>query len=65
MGVLNQWMHRLRPHFEAAGLRIVNTTPSSRLTAFEHRPINSAIGAALNHFPQSLSTQGLYANLSD
>lgn len=43
MHVLNEWFHRLRPEFEKRGFHIYNSTPQSRLTAFDYVDFEAAV----------------------
>lgn len=59
-GILNQWFKQLRSHFEAAGLRVVNVTPGSRLDAFDRLDFGEAIRTATSRVPPATTVKGLY-----
>lgn len=51
----------LRPRFEAAGFRVFNCNPASRLAVFPHVPFGQAVGLASDHVPQDpLDAAGWY-----
>lgn len=58
---MNRMFTDLRPRFDAAGFRVFNCNPDSKLTAFDHVPYDRAIEAASSHVPQDpISAAGWY-----
>jgi hypothetical protein len=57
---LNQIFHALRPAFDAAGYRVFNCNPESRLTAFDFISFDNAYAWARENMPKEISTSGWY-----
>lgn len=57
---LNVRLRHLRPRFEEAGLRVLNCTPRSGLTAFPHLPFEAAVRRATAVIPRRIVTEGMY-----
>ncbi len=58
--VLNERFEALVPHFEHAGLEVVNCTPGSGLTAFPFIQFEQAVDEILASFPTAAGTKGRY-----
>lgn len=59
--MVDHWLTALRPRFEAAGTRIFNCSPESKLTAFDQVPFDEALKAVTSVIPPVLSVKGLYS----
>lgn len=50
----------LKPHFDAAGFRVWNCNPNSKLSVFPHIPFDAAYAQARAGLPESIDTRGWY-----
>ena len=58
---LNRRFEALRDHFRRARFTVVNCTPGSGLTAFEHIPYDQAVERAAAECSKPVSTRGWYS----
>lgn len=62
----NKWCHEMRPHFEAAGWQVFNCNPTSKLTAFDYVPFETAYADCKGHVPaEPFEFAGYYTKDSD
>lgn len=58
--IVRQWMHAMRPHFEAAGLNVWNCTPGSKLDTFDFLDFTEAVNREVAKLPVIDTLRGIY-----